>query len=107
MVEKIIALVACLMCALPFLIIAKYNKNSRDPISFWSGDTSLKDKVKNVQDYNKEMSALYLKCAIAFLITGIGFLIATLIGIVLLCFDCTLGIYVAYRVYKKILTKYS
>lgn len=107
MVGKIVALISCIMCALPFFIIAKYNKDSREPISFWSGDTSLKVKVKNVQEYNKEMSTLYLKCAIAFLITGIGFCVATPVGIILLCFDCTLGIYVVYRIYKKILAKYS
>ncbi len=107
MVGKIVAFVACLLCAVPFGIIAKYNKDSREPISFWSGDTSLKDKVKNVQAYNSEMSALYFKCAAALLLTGVGFWIATPVGILLLCFDCTLGIYVVYRIYKKILAKYS
>ena len=39
MVGKIIGLVSCLMCAFPFLIISVYNKDSREPINFWSGDT--------------------------------------------------------------------
>lgn len=107
MVGRIIALVSCMMCAVPFLIIAVYNKNSREPISFWSGDTSLKSKVKDISSYNKEMAALYKKCALAFLITGIGFLITPVIGMILLCFDCTLGIYLVYRSYKKILGAYS
>ena len=46
MVGKIIALVSCIMCALPFLIISVYNKDSKEPINFWSGDTTLKSKVK-------------------------------------------------------------
>ena len=66
MVGRIIALVSCLMCAFPFFIIAAYNKNSREPITFWSGDTTLKAKVKNVQEYNREMAVLYKKCALAF-----------------------------------------
>lgn len=37
MVGKIIGLVSCLMCAFPFLIISVYNKDSREPINFWSG----------------------------------------------------------------------
>ena len=53
MVGKIIGLVSCLMCAFPFLIISVYNKDSREPINFWSGDTTLKSKVKNVVEYNK------------------------------------------------------
>ena len=83
MVGKIIALVSCLLCAVPFLIISIYNKDSKEPINFWSGDTSLKEKVADIKGYNKEMALLYL------------------------CFDCTLGIFLMYRVYKKILKRYS
>lgn len=107
MVGRIIALVSCFMCAVPFLIIGIYNKDSKEPINFWSGDTTLKSKVKNVVEYNKEMAALYKKYAIAFLLTGIGFVIYPIIGILLLCFDCTLGIYIMYREYKRILKLYS
>lgn len=71
MAGRIIGLISCLMCAVPFLIISLYNRNSSEPINFWSGDTSLKKKVKNVCDYNKEMSGLYKRCAIAFLVAGI------------------------------------
>lgn len=107
MVGRIIGLIACIMCAFPFVIISVYDKDSKEPINFWSGDTTLKSKVKNVQEYNKEMAGLYKKCAIAFLVTGIGFLIFSMLGIIMLCFDCTLGIYLVYRNYKKILNLYS
>ena len=107
MVGKIVALVSCIMCAVPFLIISVYNKDSKEPINFWSGDTTLKSKVKNVKEYNIEMAKLYKNCAIAFLLTGIGFVIAPVVGIALLCFDRTAGIYVVYRFYKNILEKYS
>ena len=107
MVGKIIALVSCLMCAFPFFIIAVYNKGSREPIGFWSGDTSLKGKVKNVREYNREMAGLYKKCGFAFLITGIVFLFLPIVGVALLCFACTVGIYLVYRKYKSILWKYS
>ncbi len=105
--EGIIGLVSCIMCSVPFWIIAVYDKDSREPIGFWSGDKTLKDKVKNVPEYNKEMAALYKKCAIAFLLSGVGCMISMPIGIALICFDCTVGIYLVYRSYKKSLEKYS
>lgn len=107
MVGRIVGLVAFFMCAVPFLIIAVYNKDSQEPINFWSGDTSLKAKVKNVAEYNKQMATLYKRCAIAFLISGIGYMIWPVLGIVMLVLDCTVGFYLVYRYYKRILDRYS
>lgn len=72
MLGNIIGLISCLMCAFPFFILSVYGKNSNEPISFWSGDTTLKSKVRSVKEYNEKMALLYRKCAVAFLITGIG-----------------------------------
>ncbi len=80
MVGRIIGLFSCLMCAVPFLMIFVYNK---------------------------EMANLYGKCAIAFLVTGIGFAAFPIIGAILVGFDCSVGIYIAYRSYKRILKTYS
>ncbi len=107
MVGRIIALVSCLLCAFPFFVISVYNKDSREPIIFWSGDTSLKDKVKDVKGYNTEIAGLYKKCALFFLLTGILFIVFPIAGTVLLVFDCSVGIYLAYRIYKGILGRYS
>lgn len=107
MVGRIIGLVSCLMCAVPFLIISVYGKDSKEPINFWSGDKTLKSKVINICEYNKEIAVLYRKCAIAFLITGIGCMITLYAGVIMICFDCTFGIYLVYRSYKKILNQYS
>lgn len=107
MVERIIGLISCLLCAVPFFIISKYDRNSREPINFWSGDKTLKKRVKNIPEYNREMADLYKKCAMAFCISGIGFLILPVVGLILICFDCTLGIYIVYRCYKKVLGKYE
>lgn len=107
MAGKIIGFVCCLLCACPLLIIAKLNQKSQDPIPFWSGDTTLKAQIKNVTDYNHEMAHLYHICAIAFMIAGICFLILPIIAILLIGFDLTAGIYLAYRQYIKILKKYS
>lgn len=107
MVGRIVGLISCVMCAIPFFVIAVYNKDSKEPISFWSGDTSLKEKVRNVKDYNKEMALLYQRCSVAFLITGIGFLVTPVAGGIMICLDCTLGIYLMYKDYKRILSLYS
>lgn len=107
MVERIIGLISCLLCAVPFLIISIYDKDGIEPIDFWSGDKTLKQKVTNVPEYNKEMANLYKKCAIVFVLTGIGFMVAPVVGIIMLGFDCTVGIYIVYRGYKKILGKYE
>lgn len=107
MAGRITGLVCFLLCAFPFLIISIYNKGSSEPISFWSGDTSLKDKVKDVKAYNAQMAGLYKKCAMFFLLTGILFAVYPIAGIVLLALGCSVGIYLVYRVYKKILERYS
>ena len=107
MVGRIISLVCCLLCSFPFLIISIYSRDSDEPISFWSGDTSLKDKVKEIKGYNVEMAGLYKNCAFFFGLNGILFVIFPAAGMVMLVFGCTAGIYLAYRVYKRILGKYS
>lgn len=107
MIGRIIGLISLIMCAVPFFIIAQCDKRSKTPINFWAGDNTLKDKVKDVENYNKEMAALYQKCAIAFLVCGLAFAIFPVAGIVLLVLVCTVGIYVVYKNYKKILSKFS
>lgn len=107
MAGRIIGFISCVMCAVPFLIIAIYNKDSKEPINFWSGDTTLKEKVKNVKEYNQEMALLYKRYSIAFLISGVGFIVTPAAGFILICFDCTLGIYLVYKNYKRILNLYS
>ncbi len=107
MVGRIVALVCCLLCAFPFFVIGVWGKDSSEPINFWSGDASLKDKVKNVKGYNTEMAGLYKKCALFFFLTGILFVVFPIAGIGLLVFDCSAGIYLAYRFYKGVLKRWS
>ena len=105
--DSVVGFISCLMCAIPFFIISKYEKDSRDPITFWSGDKTLKKKVKDVKNYNGEMAVVYRKCAWAFMLAGVGCLIYMPIGVGLICLECTVGIYVVWRIYKKVLEKYS
>ena len=107
MAGRIICFISFLLCGVPFWVIATYNKDSKDPISFWSGDNSLKSKVKNVPEYNREMAALYRKYAIAFFVAAVGSAVHPIAGAVIMALDCTLGIVLVYRSHKKILQKYS
>lgn len=107
MAGRIISVISYLLCALPFWVIAKYQVNSKDPISFWSGDTSLKNKVKNVPDYNREMAALYKKYAWTYVAAAVAGAIHPLAGVAVLGSICMGGIFFVYRAYKKILQKYS
>ena len=50
---------------------------------------------------------LYKQCSIAFLITWAGFMVMPIVGIILICLDCTFGIYVMYKKYKRILNMHS
>lgn len=107
MIAKIIAFSCCLLCAFPFFVLGFYGKDSLEPVTFWAGDTTLKQKVGNVKAYNEEISSLYKKCALVFVITGLLFFVSMPLAVIVLCFDCLPGIYIAYRIYKKILNKYK
>lgn len=107
MLGRIIVLFCCLLCAFPFFVVSIYDKEGGDPIGFWTNDRNLKSKVKDVPAYNNEMAALYKKYAIALVLAGVGCLIHPMVGLVLLGLECTVGIWLVYRCYKKILAKHS
>lgn len=100
--EGIIGFASCLLCALPFFIIGAFDKNSSTPISFWSGDRALKDKIENVPEYNRRMSKVYLKWGIGFLAAGACCFFNTVAGIAVLFAVCTAGTYIAYKCYSNI-----
>ena len=107
MAGRIICAIAFFICAVPFWVIAKFGKDGKDPISFWSGDTSLKSKVKDIPAYNREMASLYNKYAWALFAAVPGAVLHPLAGVAIMGLDITVGIFLVYRAYKKILAKYS
>ena len=106
MAGRIIGFICYTMCAVSFWVIAKFGKDGKDPISFWSGDTSLKDKVKDVASYNREMSRVYTIYGWAYFAAAVGGAIHPIAGVAVLALDLV-GIVFVYRAYKKILAKYS
>ena len=106
MAGRIICVISFLMCAIPFWAIAKFGKDGKDPISFWSGDTSLKGKVKDVPAYNREMAKVYTVYGWAYFAAAVGGAIHPIAGVVVMALDLIAIVFV-YRAYKKILAKYS
>ena len=107
MAGRIICAIAFFICAVPFWVIAKFGKDGKDPISFWSGDTTLKGKVTDVPAYNREMAALYNQYGWAYAVAAAGSLVWLYLGLGILALDMTVGIFLVYRAYKKILSKHS
>ena len=105
MAGRIISFISYLLCAVPFWVIAKYQVNSKSPISFWSGDPSLKDKVKDIPAYNREMAKVYTIYGWAYFAAAVGGAIHPIAGVAILVLDMA-AILLVYRAYKKILRKY-
>lgn len=51
LMEGIVGLVCCILCAFPLFVMGYYNKNSREPLTFWVGDKGLTEKVKVHWEY--------------------------------------------------------
>ncbi len=102
----IIALVSCLLCAFPLFVIGNYGKDSKEPVAFWAGDKSLNGKVKDVKGYNQEMSKLYKRWSLTFVLTGVLCLLSMYIGVICIVLECTAGIYIVWKMYKGILSRY-
>ncbi len=107
MLENIIGLSCCLLCAFPFFIIGHFNRESREPITFWAGDRRLKELVQDVQGYNQEMGKLYCRYALAFVLDGVLFLAHMAAGMVGLGVVCTLGIFLFWKKYQALLQRYG
>lgn len=107
MAERIIVFIVSVLCYLPWFYIGTFQKDSEDPISFWSGDTSLKEKVKDVKHYNLEMAQLYRRFSWLFLFSMIVSPFYPFAAVALLCAGSLIGIFFLYRSYKRILSKYS
>lgn len=107
MMEKVIGFICCLLCSFPFFVFSRVQKGGNEPIVFWTRDTNLKEKVKDIKGYNTEIIKLYTYCALAFVLVGIIFFIHLTAAYICIGSICTLGVYIAWKKYKSILSKYS
>ena len=107
MAGKIISCFCCLLCAGAFFLIPLGFASDSTPINFWSGDTTLKEKIRDIPAYNREMRRLYRAYGASFLLTGAGCLFAPALALALGIFNCTAGIFLLYRGYKAALRRHS
>ena len=108
MLGRFIGFFCCMLCALPFFYLSWEGKQKdSEPLAFRSGDDSLKSKIKDIPAYNTEMSRLYYYTALAFSAAALLCLIHPITGIVTVCIESTVGIFAMYKVYSRILKKYS
>ena len=106
MAEKIIIFMCAVLCAVPFFLIGYLNRNSDEPITFFSGDTTLKNRIGDIRAYNAAMGRVYCIYALVVLVTGLISFFNPEVAIVLLLIVCTLGLAVIYFKYKELLNKY-
>lgn len=106
MAEKVIIFMCAVLCAVPFLLIGILNRNSDEPITFFSGDTTLKNRIGDIKAYNREMSKLYFRYGLVVFVTGLISFINPGVAIVLLLVVCTVGLVFIYFKYKALLEKY-
>ena len=71
MAEKIIIFMCAVLCAVPFFLIGYLNRNSDEPITFFSGDTTLKNRIGDIKAYNAAMGRMYCIYALVVLVTGL------------------------------------
>ena len=108
MVAKIICFFSCCLCAYSFFAMSVGGADRTDPINFFSGDESLKDKIKDLRNYNAEMSRMYKLWGLSLILVGVLFFVLPMLASLITV--CVVGIassIVAYKTYKTILKKYS
>ena len=104
---RIVGFAVCILCALPFYLLALTGGKCDLPLAFCAGDDTLKDKIRNVSAYNQEMSRLYLLSAVAFAAAALGFLIHPLSGALPLTLTYTVGFYAGRKVHKRLIIKHG
>ncbi len=109
MIGRIMAFSTCLIAAVLLFLMGWINKGTKEPIRYIGGDKSIKYKIKkkNTKKYNEEIISLYKKDSIMVLVSGIGFLIHAYLGIGLIIFSFTVGSYISFQRYEKVIEKYS
>lgn len=108
MAGRIIGAFCCVLCGVPFFLLAYMGRIGGKPIQFWAGDERRLSKiVKNVPEYNREMARAYNLYGALYLVTAALMAFSPRIGTVCIVLDCSLFLYLLARKYRQILKKYS
>lgn len=108
MIYRILITLSSILCAIAFLLIARLGAIQNTPLAFWSGDQQkLQKQVKDIPGYNRKMAAAFRWYAGAFLVCAAAGSLFPLLGLIGLVAVCTLGLFLLYTTYRRILGRYS
>lgn len=107
MAGKLIFCIVLCICGTAFILLLNTASDTY-PLNFWSGDNErLKEMVKDIPSYNRELKKVYQCYAGVFYIGGLFSLFSVMAGGTVLMLNSTAGLFIVYLQYKKILKKYS
>ena len=102
MAARIIIALSCLLCGGAFFLIGYLCGISTTPIPFWSGgEQKLKEIVKDVPRYNRQMAAAFRRFGLSWFLDAILGAVSPLAGIIGVGILCTLGFCLLYRSHRK------
>ena len=108
MAGRIILSLCCILCAGAFFLNSYLCGVKSAPVTFWNGsDSTVKKLVRDVPNYNREMKRAFLLYAISWLLSGIVSFFSPVAGLLCLGLLCTLGLFLLWKRYKQLLSKYS
>ena len=105
MAEKVIMILCCVLCGLPFWILAAVGRKGKEPLNFWSGDESLKAKIEDVAAYNNAMGKMYFVYVSVFILSAVLAFFSMAVAVILLILNCTLGLFLIYKCYGRIVRR--
>ena len=108
MAERIILSLCCFLCAVAFFLIGRLCRVKSTPVAFWSGgEKALEGIVKDALGYNREMAAAFRNHGLGWLLAAMASAFSPLAGLLCLASMCTLGLFLLWKRYKQLLSKYS
>lgn len=108
MAGRIILSLCCFLCAGAYFLNGRLCRICSSPVAFWTGgETALKTTVKDPVRYNREMGSAFRWYAIAWLICGLLGALSPLAGIIGMIAVLTLGLFLLWKRYRKILNACS
>ena len=108
MAGRIILSLCCLLCAGAFFLNGCLCRIRSSPVAFWTGgEQALKNTIKDAAGYNREMGTAFRWYGLGWLLDAIGAAYSPTMGLAVMAALCTLGLFLLWRRYRQLLSKYS
>ena len=108
MAGRIILSLCCLLCAGAFFLNVHLCRIRSSPVAFWTGgEQALKNTIKDAAGYNREMGMAFRWYGLGWLLDAIGAAFSPTMGLAVMAALCTLGLFLLWRRYRQLLSKYS